>query len=135
MTEIILDAENAIMGRLSAYAAKQALLGNKISIVNSEKTIISGSKSDVVERYFGQRNRGTPFKGPFIPRMPDRFLKRALRGMLPYKSGRGKEAYANIKCYISIPDSFKDKKITVFEKAHAKNRNLLKYTTVQEVFP
>ena len=41
MAKIIIDATGAIFGRLSSYAAKQALLGNEIVIINAEKHGIS----------------------------------------------------------------------------------------------
>ena len=131
--EIILDATDMIAGRLATRAAKEALHGKDVRIVNAEKAVITGSPVKVKQRYHETRaEKGQPHKGPYIPRMPDRFLKRLIRGMLPHRQARGAEAYKRIKCYVGIPHEFKDKKI---EKAGKDTKKLptLKYTTVHEI--
>ncbi|EQD37771.1 Ribosomal protein L13, partial [mine drainage metagenome] len=40
----VIDASNAIYGRLSAHVAKQLLDGETIKIVNADKCVITGSK-------------------------------------------------------------------------------------------
>src|SRR3989344_765026 len=91
---MIINAEDLILGRMATYAAKKALNGEKIDIVNCEKAIITGKRKDVLEKYKRKANRGGPFHGPFYPKMPDRFVRRVIRGMLNYKQERGKEASA-----------------------------------------
>ncbi len=130
--EINIDGTNMIVGRMGAYVAKKALLGNKVNILNAEKAVFSGRKEDILKKYHEQRQKGGPFKGPFIPRLADKFLKRTFRGMLPHKKPRGKQAYANIKCYIGVPEQFKDKKLTKLENPDAK-KLYVKSTTVEEV--
>ncbi len=44
MAKIIINAENGSFGRVASFAAKQALLGNEVTVVNSEKAIITGNK-------------------------------------------------------------------------------------------
>lgn len=111
MNKIIINAENAVLGRLASYASKQALQGKEIIIVNSEKAIISGRKEDILERYIKKRDiKGMTSRGPSFPSEADRILKRTIRGMLP-KEGRGREAFKRVKCFIGIPDEFKDKKM------------------------
>lgn len=110
--EIVIDAENAVLGRLASYAAKQALSGKKIIIVNAEKAIVVGNKKDIIENYIRMKRRGgASLKGPFFSYLAYKILKRTIRGMLPYEKGRGKEALKNIFCYNSIPEEFKDKKM------------------------
>ena len=113
MTEkIIIDAENAVLGRLASYAAKQLLKGYEIEIVNSEKAIILGSEKNILERYKRIKARGgSALKGPHFPAQPEKILKRTIRGMLPYRQSRGKEALKRVKCYISVPEKLKDKKM------------------------
>ncbi|MEM0488356.1 MAG: uL13 family ribosomal protein, partial [Candidatus Bathyarchaeia archaeon] len=53
-------------------------------------------------------------------RRPDRILRRAVRGMLPYKQPKGKLAYKRLKVFIGIPDELKDAKMETIEEAHAK---------------
>ena len=134
MAEIYIDAANAIVGRVGAFSAKRALLGDTIKIMNCEKAVMSGNKEDVIGRYYHRRNKiGQPQKGPFISRLPDRFVRRTIRGMLPYKRTKGAEAYKRIMCYLGVPEKFKDKKLETVQGADAGKLKLLKRTTVEEV--
>lgn len=134
MADIFIDATNAIVGRIGAFAAKRALLGDTIKIFNCEKAVMSGRKEQVTERFYLRRNKiGQPMKGPFIPRMPDRFFRRTIRGMLPYKRTKGAEAYKRIMCYIGVPEQFKDRKMQQVAGADAVKLKSLKRITVEEV--
>ncbi|MBW3002087.1 50S ribosomal protein L13 [Candidatus Woesearchaeota archaeon] len=134
MAEIYIDAANAIVGRVGAFAAKRALLGDTIKIMNCEKAIMSGSKEQVSQRYYHRRNKvGQPQKGPFISRLPDRFFRRTIRGMLPYKRTKGAQAYKRIMCYLGVPETFKDKKLEKVQGADAGKLKSLKKITVEEV--
>lgn len=112
MQEIIIDATNATLGRLASYAAKQALQGKKIIILNSEKTIVTGRKKFTVTNYQEKKQRGgSSQRGPFFPKTPERIVKRTIRGMLPdYRKGKGREAFKRILCYKGIPEEYKEKK-------------------------
>jgi len=134
MADIFIDATNAIVGRIGAYAAKRALLGDTIKIFNCEKAVMSGRKAQVTDRYYQRRNKiGQPMKGPFISRMPDRFFRRTIRGMLPYKRTKGAEAYKRIMCYIGVPEQFQDRKMQKITNADASKLQSLKRITVEEV--
>ena len=41
--------------------------------------------------------------GPYYPKRPDRIMKRSIRGMLPYKRPRGREAFEGIRVYVGDP--------------------------------
>ncbi|MFH1325792.1 MAG: 50S ribosomal protein L13 [archaeon] len=110
MTKII-DGENAVMGRLAAYAAKEALKGEDIVVVNCDRIIITGSKKNIKENFEGKKKRiGSTQKGPKHSKLTEKIVKRAIRGMLPNarRSGRGKVALEKIKCYKDVPEKFKD---------------------------
>lgn len=107
---IIVDATDLIAGRLATYVAKKALLGEEVRIINSEKAVISGKRDNTFDEFQARRTRGVPLKGPYIHRMPERLLRRVIRGMLPYKKPRGSAAYKRVLCYTDVPDEFKDKK-------------------------
>lgn len=130
---MIINAENLILGRLASYAAKQALLGEKVDIVNCEKAVITGSKSNVLKKYKRKRKMGDTFKGPFFPRMPDRLVRRAIRSMLPYKREKGSNAFKRVMCYISLPSEFKDKNLETIKEANIKKIKNLKYTYIKEI--
>ena len=48
---MIIDANNLILGRLGTYAAKKALLGEKIDIVNCESCVITGNRKKIFDNY------------------------------------------------------------------------------------
>ncbi|MEM3154477.1 MAG: 50S ribosomal protein L13 [Candidatus Woesearchaeota archaeon] len=133
MAELNIDATNAIAGRLASYVAKQALLGNSVNIFNCEKAVISGDPKAVRGKFYHRFFKlGRPFKGPFNSRMPDRFMRRMVRGMLEYKQGRGKEAFKRVMCYMGVPSEFKDKKLSKLGKT-ADELPKLKYQTVGQL--
>jgi len=111
MTKII-EGKNAVMGRLASYAAKEALKGEEIVIVNCDQVIITGKKEFIKRDLEEKRKRmGTIQKGPKISRSSDKIVKRAIRGMLPnYRQGRGRVAWKKIKCYIGVPKKFQETK-------------------------
>lgn len=134
MQEINIDATDLIVGRLGSYAAKQALLGNVVNIVHAEKAVMTGSKKLIVAKYHQRRTAiGRPNKGPFILRSPDRFLKRQIRGMLPFKKARGSAAFRRIKCYKGVPDQLKDRKLTSLPFAHVEKKRTLKIAQIAEI--
>jgi large subunit ribosomal protein L13 len=100
MSKIILDGENAIVGRIGSYAAKELLKGNEVVIINAEKAIISGRKENIANRLKVLRKKGgSSEKGPIVSKLPDRLLKRMIRGMLPWDRTKGREAYKRLRCY------------------------------------
>ncbi|MEK6937399.1 MAG: 50S ribosomal protein L13 [Nanoarchaeota archaeon] len=127
---MIIDAKDSIMGRVATYAAKQALLGQEVIIINVEKAVISGSKENVIKKYLWRDNLGEPFAGPFMPKIPMKFFKRVIRGMISYKKERGKLAYKRIKCYPGNP-----KNVQGISLENAKYTKLKKgsYITVEEL--
>ncbi len=120
---ILINAENVIMGRLASFAAKKALEGEEVTIVNAEKVVITGTKEIVMKKLkvrLGLVGKGNPEKGPKFSRMPDRILRRSVRGMLPHKKSKGREAYTQVHAYIGIPAEFEGKK---FEKIPGKEES------------
>jgi large subunit ribosomal protein L13 len=100
----IIDAENAVLGRLASVTAKQLLKGEEIAILNAEKAIITGDPKQIVGKYLARRRRGSPQHGPFFPRHPDTIVRRAVRGMIPYKTSRGRSAMKRLRIYIGVPE-------------------------------
>lgn len=130
---MIIDAKNLVLGRLATTAAKKALLGEKVDIVNAEMAVLTGKKKQILTKHKARREKGTPFKGPFYPRTPDRFVKRVIRGMLPYKQEKGMKAFKRIMCYAGVPEKFKDKKLETLEHANVKKMQNLKYITLKQL--
>ena len=130
MVKIIINADGVIFGRLCSFAAKKALEGNEVIIVNSEKSIITGNKKNIIERYSSIRKKGGhSLKGPKYSRVPSKMLKRAIRGMLPdFREGQGKLAFKRIKSYDNIPKEFEKEKMIKMESP-----NKIKYMDVEEL--
>jgi ribosomal protein uL13 len=108
----IIDGKNAVLGRLASYAAKEAIKGEEIVILNCDQIIITGNKKNIRGKFEEKRRRvGSGQKGPKHSRNADKIIKRVIRGMLPdHRQGRGKIAYRKIKCYIGIPKEFQESK-------------------------
>jgi len=120
---ILVNAENVIMGRLASFVAKKAIEGEQVTVVNAEKASITGSKDAAVKKLkvrLSLGSKGNPEKGPKFSRMPDQVLRMSVRGMLPWKSTRGKEAYGRIHVYIGIPSEFDGKR---FEEIPSKGES------------
>lgn len=127
--EIVIDAKNTILGRLGTFVAKQALMGHKVSIVNCEKAIITGNKKALQEVYLSRKWRGgSALKGPYFSVNPEKMVKKAFRGMLPWKKTSGREALKRIRCYSGVPPEFEKMEKKVFKRTLKKP-----YLTVEQV--
>jgi len=127
----VIDADNLILGRLASVVAKRLLNGEEIIIVNAEKSVIIGDRHYIVNKYLERRNIGSVRKGPYYPRMPDRILRRTVRGMLPMKKSRGKEAYKRLKVYMGVPKEYQSVPLEKIEEA--KNNKLEGFITLKEL--
>jgi large subunit ribosomal protein L13 len=112
----LIDGEGAVLGRLASTLASESLDGEKMVVVNTENAVISGEKSDVVDDYRGKVERSVD-RGPFHPRRPEGIAKRAVRGMLPYKKQRGKDALSRIRFYVDVPEEYTDEEFEEPDKA------------------
>jgi len=134
MAELNIDASNLIVGRLGSYVAKQALLGHTVNIFNCEKAMMTGTKEFIVYKYhYLIADTGQPQKGPFISRMPDRFMRRQFRGMVPHKKARGIAAWKRIMCYQGVPEEFKTKNLQTVDFAHIKHKRTMKLLSIGEL--
>ena len=120
---IVIDANNAVLGRLASYVAKQSLLGNRVIVVNCNEAVITGRRTSIVEEYRESRARGgSSQKGPNFPKESFRIVKRTVRGMLSYKQGRGDEALNRVICYNDVPKEYESSKKTIAEISAAEKR-------------
>ena len=130
---IIIDASDAVLGRLASHVAKLALQGEQVVVLNCAKAIISGNKKQILEKYSHLRDMGGPFHGPFFPRTSERIVKRTIRGMLPHKQHRGREALKRIICYIQVPEEYVDKEAEEIKLASADRLKVGKMLKVGEL--
>lgn len=102
----VIDASGAILGRLASKVAKRLLEGESIVIVNAEKAVISGSRDSIFADYKNKRARGTQRFGPYFPRVPHLIVKRAVRGMMPYQTPKGRDAYKRLRVEAGVPPAY-----------------------------
>nr|AFX72999.1 60S ribosomal protein L13a [Spirometra erinaceieuropaei] len=110
---IIIDARGHLLGRLASIVAKTLLQGQKVVVVRCEQINISGSfyRNKLKYREFLRKRMNTnPSHGPYHYRSPAKIFWRTVRGMLPHKLYRGKEALGKLKCYEGIPPPYDKKK-------------------------
>ena len=130
---IIVDGKDLIVGRVASFVAKQALNGETVKIINCDQMFITGGKVFLQNEVERRRNQGTWSKGPFYFRRPDMFVRRIVRGMIPYKTPRGSLAYKRVMCYIGAPAELTQHKSISIDNAHVKHVNNLRYMTVGEL--
>jgi large subunit ribosomal protein L13 len=128
---IVIDAKDQIMGRMATKVAKLALRGETIRVVNCAHVVMTGTRELVLSQLQQKIQRGVPLKGPYYPKQSDRIVRRVIRGMLPYKQPKGRDAYARVLCFSEVPEDLADtEKISFPEasitKSHAKNYVYLK---------
>ena len=134
--EIVVNAEGAVVGRLASKVAKLLLNGYRVYVVNIEKAVITGRKKRVLEdftkRLWIKSNVNPRRHGPFKPRSPEGIFRRVVRGMLPRRKPRGKEAFRRLRVYRGIPENLSGKEITVFEDTLYRE-NPYGYVTLYEI--
>ena len=133
---IVVDATNHIAGRLSSNVAKLLLKGNRVTVVNCEKIMISGTRTNIIQehREFLEINSIiNPKHGPVHYRRPDTIIAKMIRGMLPHdRKPSGKEAHQRLRTYIGSPKEIKSLDKIQFEKAKIK-KSASNYVSVGEL--
>ncbi|MBV1766887.1 MAG: 50S ribosomal protein L13, partial [Methanobacterium sp.] len=101
---MIINGEGHIMGRLASVVSQKLLEGEKVVVLNAEKIMITGSKEWTYNRYKQRIDRASISNprdmGPKYPRRPDDIFRRTVRGMLPYKKSKGREAFKGFKAFV-----------------------------------
>ena len=129
----VIDANGLILGRMASIIAKRLLEGERIDIVNAENAVISGKRLKLIKdrKEFlevGGRNR----KGPIHYRKPNAIIRRSIRGMLPYRKTRGRDAFSRLKLYIGIPEELETYHQESIPDAHV-TKLKGRYLTVGEI--
>ena len=130
---MIIDATNLTVGRLASFVAKKALMGERVDIVNCEKAVITGNARQIIENYKNKVKRGIPLQGPYYPKQADRIVRRAVRGMLPWKRQRGREAFKSVMCYMGVPGKFESQKMETVKGASIDKLPNLKYIQLKYI--
>lgn len=110
---IVIDAENAVVGRLATEVARilrgkhkacftpHVDCGDYVIIINAEKVRFTGNKLTDKEYvrhtgYPGGQRFATPAE--LLKKHPERILEKAIKGMLP-KNKLGRQLYRNLNVY------------------------------------
>ena len=118
---IVVDGTNHIAGRLASNVAKLLLQGHRVTVVNCEKIMMSGTRSNQIKEYreFLEINSIINYKhGPIHYRRPDTIISKMIRGMLPYEGKpSGIAAFKRLRAYVGSPKELKPFEKIQFEKA------------------
>lgn len=110
--------------------------GNRVSVVNCEKIMMSGTRSNQIKEYreFLEINSVINYKhGPVHYRRPDTLMAKMIRQMLPYdRKPSGKAAHQRLRTYIGSPKEIKSLEKIQFEKAKIK-KTPSNYTVLGEL--
>ncbi|RZD37553.1 MAG: 50S ribosomal protein L13 [Thaumarchaeota archaeon] len=132
----VVDATNHIAGRLASNVAKLLLQGQRVTVINCEKIMMSGTRSNQIKEYreFLEINSIINYKhGPVHYRRPDTLMAKMIRQMLPFdRKPSGKLAFARLRTYIGVPNDTKPFEKIQFEKALIK-REASNYTPLAEI--
>jgi len=115
----VINANGLILGRMASIIAKRLLNNEEIIIVNAENAVLSGKRKSKVMEAKKFLEVGHPTMGPFHYKRPDRIVRRTVRGMLPYKQPKGKQAYKRLKVFIGRPKELEDQKMETLTNAQA----------------
>lgn len=114
---VVVDATNCIAGRMCSHVSKLLLQGNRVTIVNAEKAMLSGNRYKTIDLYKEHLEINSvtnPIHGPFHPRRPDTILSKMVRGMVPKRKSSGITAFKLLRVYIGVPEEIKSAKMESF---------------------
>ncbi|KAI5910958.1 60S ribosomal protein L16-A [Candida parapsilosis] len=117
---VVIDGKGHLLGRLASIISKQILNGQKIVVVRCEELNISGEFFRNKLKYHDYLRKSTRYnktKGPFHFRAPSRILYKAIRGMIPHKTARGKAALERLKVFEGVPPPYDKRKRVVVPQA------------------
>jgi large subunit ribosomal protein L13 len=127
--DVVVDARDCILGRVASQVAERALDGESVAVVNAEQAVITGSEEQITEKFETRRAVGSD-RGPAYPKRPDGIFKRSIRGMLPHKRKRGREAFENVRVYVGNPH---DQDSEVLEDTSLDRLSNIKFVTLGEI--
>ncbi|MCW3992509.1 MAG: 50S ribosomal protein L13 [Candidatus Bathyarchaeota archaeon] len=128
----VIDAEGLILGRMASIVAKRLLEGERIEIVNAEAAVVSGKRLQIIRERKEFLEVGGRGRGPVHWRRPNRIVRRTIRGMLPYRKARGREAFKRLRAHIGVPRELADAERESITDAHV-SRLGGRYVTVGEI--
>jgi large subunit ribosomal protein L13 len=111
---VAIDGSKLVFGRLASRVAKKLLNGEEVHVANCENIVITGEPQVTIGNFLTRRrlqNKGTPEHSPHWPKTPILLVRRMIRGMLPWKTNRGKDAFRKLRVYAGNPKNLKLEKM------------------------
>jgi large subunit ribosomal protein L13 len=127
--DLVVDARDCILGRVASEVATRAMDGERVAVVNAERAVITGNEESTMEVYRTRAGLHSD-SGPYYPKRPDGIMKRAIRGMVPYKTDRGRAAFERVRVYVGDPY---DDAGEVVEGTSLDRLSNIKFTSLGEV--
>ena len=115
---IVVDATNCIAGRMCSRVSKLLLQGNRVTVVNAERAMLSGNRYKTINSYKEHLEINSvtnPIHGPFHPRRPDTIISKMVRGMIPKRKSDGIEAFKHLRVYMGVPEAMKGASMKSFD--------------------
>jgi len=131
LMSVVIDGRDHILGRLSSVVATKIMAGEDVIVLNARDVLVTGYKYRTFADYKQIDDLGKTRKGPYTPRRADLLMKRTVRGMIPFKKPKGREAYRRLKVYVGVPKEMEGIKPERIEDAMTLNTS--RYTTLGEV--
>jgi large subunit ribosomal protein L13 len=119
-TPTVVDATGLVLGRAASLIAKRLMNGETIVVVNAEKSVVTGSRTQIIAHYTAARARGSVRSGPHFPRYADRIFRRTVRGMLPHLKTGGKIAFRRLEVHMGVPPPFQGVPLQTLDGAKAR---------------
>ena len=122
---MIINGEGHVLGRLASVISKNLLEGEEVIVLNAEKIMLTGSKDWAYAKYKQRIDRASISNprdlGPKYPRRPEDIFRRTVRGMLPYKKSKGRQAYKGLKAFVGVPEEYQDAEFQEIPQAEYQN--------------
>lgn len=134
MSMVTIDGSGLVLGRAASVIASRLLHGETVNLVNAETIVVSGNAETTYGKYKARlelKDRAKPEKSPKFPKRPDLFVKRAVRGMLPWGTKRGRDAYRRLRVYMGVPAELRNEKLEAMPSAL--KRLACRHATISEI--
>ena len=128
----VVDADGLILGRMASIIARRLLEGERIEIVNAESAVISGKRLKVIKDWKEFLEVGGRGRGPIHWRRPNTIVRRTIRGMIPHRKARGREAFRRLRVHIGVPEELASVEKESIPEAHVSKLGN-RYVTVGEI--
>lgn len=113
----VIDASGLVLGRMASFLAQRLLFGESVVVVNAEKAVISGKRGATLREWKEFLKVGGYREGPLHFRRPNLIVRRTIRGMLPYRRAKGREALKRLKVYNAVPKELEEVEKETIEEA------------------